>query len=294
MGPVIHGASLPGVAAPGEDRWTRTATGVIVLDGATSVRPDVPHAGDYVDALLDVLTVAVDSPSDTRTAIADAIEVVAANLDLTPGASPSSTVAVLRERGDTVEAAVLGDSTIMLGFTDGTEERLTDNRLWRVAVEDRTTIHERLRNGSGYDDQHDALLRDVQAVELRARNIRNGYWIAEADSLAGHRSLLRRYPRGAVAWAVLATDGAQRGLDHHRVRWADLPGETDAQLRARLDELHRWEAADDPHGRALPRSKRHDDKTLVTWTPGPGPGSVSTFSTGSRARRLRRRAERAA
>lgn len=267
----VHGASLPGAVPPGEDRWARTETGVIVLDGATSSHPDVPPAGDYVDALLDVLTESIDSVADTRVVLADAIGVVTAKLNLSPGSAPSSTVAVLRERGDAIEAAVLGDSTIMLGFTDGVEERLTDDRIADVATDTRAAIRYRLRGGSGYDDRHRELLRAVQAAERDARNTDGGYWIAEANSHAGHHAVARLYPRHAVAWAILATDGAQRGIDHHGVQWADLSGETPTQLRARLDELHRWESTYDPDGQDLTRSKRHDDKTLVTWRPDPGP-----------------------
>jgi len=38
---------------------------------------------------------------------------------------------------------------------------------------------------------------------------------------------------------------------------------TAAALRRVLEDCERWEAEEDPAGRLLPRSKRHDDKTLV-------------------------------
>lgn len=76
----------------------------------------------------------------------------------------------------------------------------------------------------------------------------------------------RRYRRADVTWCVLATDGAQRGFDHLAVAWEDLHHASADELRAMLDTLHRWEADTDPTGTRLPRAKRHDDKTVVTWT----------------------------
>ena len=266
---IVRGASLPGGQPPGQDRWTCTATGVVVLDGATALIPDAPPAEDYVDALLDVLAETIDSAADTRVVLADAIAVVAEKLNLTPGTAPSSTVALLRERGDDIEVAVLGDSTLVVGLADGTEERLTDGRLGRVAADTRELVHSRLREGGGYDERHRELLREIQTAERSARNTDDGYWIAEATSHAGHHAIVRQYPRDTVRWAVLATDGAQRGLDHHGVRWADLPTQASAQLRDLLAEFQRWEDATDPDGSLFPRSKRHDDKTIVTWLPDP-------------------------
>ena len=81
--------------------------------------------------------------------------------------------------------------------------------------------------------------------------------------------ITRQYPRDAVSWCVLATDGAQRDLDHLNVPWASLTAAaSDADLQRTLDDLHRWESESDPHGALLPRSKRHDDKTLVVWQAG--------------------------
>jgi hypothetical protein len=52
--------------------------------------------------------------------------------------------------------------------------------------------------------------------------------------------------------------------DHLHGDWSALPVDAD-HLHRCLEQLHEWEADRDPDGRLLPRSKRHDDKTLVTW-----------------------------
>ncbi len=67
----------------------------------------------------------------------------------------------------------------------------------------------------------------------------------------------------AITWAVLATDGAADLIDHIGPPWHDV-AQADADHLARLlAELHEWETTTDPDGRAMTRSKRHDDKTLV-------------------------------
>ena len=130
----------------------------------------------------------------------------------------------------------------------------------------RREYRSRLRQGCGYDATHRELLTRIQQAERDARNTPGGYWIAEATPAAGAHAIRRTYPVRDVAWCVLATDGAQRGFDHHQVQWTTLHEETSHQLLERLDDLHDWEADHDPDGTELPRAKRHDDKTVVTWS----------------------------
>lgn len=82
-----------------------------------------------------------------------------------PGTGPSSTVAIVRDTGEWIEAAALGDSTVMVGLSDGRTERLTDDRMGQVAVPDREHYRERLQAGTGYDDHHRATLGAIQAAE---------------------------------------------------------------------------------------------------------------------------------
>ena len=262
-----HGASLPGRTPPGQDRWAATSHGLIVLDGATAIDPALPPAEEYVDALLAALCRRVDSAEDLGGLIADAIATVTNELALAPGDAPSSTVAVLRWTADTAETAVLGDSTIMLGTSAGDTIRLCDDRLAAIAAPLRRAYRERLRDGHGYDDVHRKLLVDIQRDERRARNTEGGYWIAEADSHAGHHADVRRYPLTDLEWAVLTTDGAQRVIDHLDISWLNVAAKSDRELADLLRDLHQWEAEHDPDGQQLPRAKRHDDKTLAAWTP---------------------------
>lgn len=263
----VRGACRPGGTPPGQDRWAATERSVIVLDGASAFDPDAGPADDYVDALLAALVDRIDSTEPLPAVLAQAIEHTAETVSDERGSGPSSTVAIIRDTGEEIEAAVLGDSTIVVGLAEGRTERITDDRMSRIAHPQREQYRHRLRIGAGYDEHHRATLQTIQTAERDARNQAAGYWIAETDPAAADHALIHRYPYRAVEWCVLATDGAQRSIDFHGIQWPDLPTMTMEELRAMLDELHRWEADDDPTGALLPRAKRHDDKTLVTWTP---------------------------
>lgn len=270
MAPVtVHGALLPGGSYPGQDRWTATPHGIVVLDGATATAPEVPPAEQYVDTLLDSLATRLGSGRDLPALIAEAITEAADTLGLATGAAPSSTVAILRWSGPTVDAAVLGDSTVVLGIADGGEVRVHDDRLSAVAPAARRAYEKRLSHGYGYDARHRDLMSTIQRSEIEARNREHGYWIAEADPTAGHHARTTQLPHTAVRWGLLATDGAQRGIDHLGPPWADVATSDDSELRTLLDRLHRWEAERDPRGETLPRAKPHDDKTVVVWQPDP-------------------------
>lgn len=265
----VRGACRPGGTPPGQDRWVATERSVIVLDGASAFGPEAAPADAYVDALLAALVDRVDSTEPLPAVLGWAIEQAAEKVSAEPGTGPSSTVAIVRHTSEGIEVAVLGDSTIVVGLAGGHIDRITDDRMSRVAHSEREQYRHRLQTGAGYDEHHRATLQTIQAAERAARNQGAGYWIAETDPVAADHTVIRRYPPRAVEWCVLATDGAQRGIDFHRIPWPDLPTMTTEELSVMLDELHRWEAHDDPTGALLPRAKRHDDRTLVTWTPPP-------------------------
>jgi len=260
----VAGAVLPAGQGPGQDRWIATDTSLVVLDGASAVEPGTPPADAYVDELSATLAAVLADGADTRHALRASIAEVADRLRLAADHSPSSTVLIAQFRGGVAEIAVLGDSTVVVGLRGRRIERLTDDRIARVAPDLRTKYRERLRAGHGFDDTHAALLGDIQRAERAARNRPDGYWIAEADPTAAEHAVVRRYPVDEIEWCVLATDGAQRPYDHRGGDWSALPADAH-QLRHCLDQLHEWEAHCDPDGRLLPRSKRHDDKTLVVW-----------------------------
>ncbi|WP_416564027.1 protein phosphatase 2C domain-containing protein [Nocardia testacea] len=251
-----------------EDRLLIADRGVIVLDGATSHDPAYPSAHSYVDTLGFELLERLPSPCALTDILSAAIESTAAKLQLHPGGrAPSSTVAMVRIETDWVETLVLGDSSVVVGYIDGTHVVISDERLDALGIPESQLYHEHLQAGGGYSSQHFDLLRLLQHEQRQRRNRPDGYWIAEADPAAGYEAIVRRYPMDRVDWVALATDGAAKPLTPLQCPWHEVANLDDRGLAQLLDRCHRWEAHTDPSGRLQPRSKRHDDKTLAIVRP---------------------------
>jgi hypothetical protein len=243
--------------------------GVVLLDGASAFEPVDVSPVTYVQSLGTHITTALQQHDvPIADAVATAIDATTAELHLTPHASPSSTVAVLRVRRDVVDLYVLGDSPIAYGTTrrggGSRTHQLSDDRLARVAVPVRDRYRDRLIAGSGYDDEHRATLAALQRAERRARNTDGGYWIAETNPVAAQHGVVEQVERAEMEWAVVASDGAADPITHTGRDWQEIARSDEERLDALLADLHRWEAEDDADGRVLPRAKRHDDKTLVS------------------------------
>ncbi|MBN9109618.1 MAG: hypothetical protein J0I34_12620 [Pseudonocardia sp.] len=238
--------------------------GVVLLDGASAFEPVDVHPATYARTLGTSITALLHGQPDIpiADAVAEAIRRTTASLNLRAGASPSSTVAILRTNDDVVDFYVLGDSTIHYGVGEQTHQ-LVDDRIEQVAQQERDNYIRRLRAGYGYDDAHRSALADLQGAQRSDRNVEGGYWIAETEPAAAYRGLTRSFKSCRVGWAVLATDGAADVIDHLGLGWAAVAGYKRAELNRLLGQLHAWEAGSDPYGCALPRAKRHDDKTIV-------------------------------
>ncbi|MCA1702786.1 MAG: hypothetical protein LC808_05750 [Actinobacteria bacterium] len=260
----INTAQLPG-PRHSQDRVFITANAAIVLDGATAFASVEVDAGTYADALgrLIVTELRSDDSTDMAEVVSNAIDVVAQRFELRPGHSPSSTVTILRMRDHHADLFVLGDSPLYYG-TAHNLNALVDTRLADLDLPESRYYRDRLRDGSGYDDKHRTLLRRLQEHQRAWRNIDGGYWIAEADPAAAHHAITATLGVHDLSWAVLATDGITNPLTHlGRADWATVAAKSDRQLAGLLTAAHRWERDDDPTGRAFPRAKRHDDKTIA-------------------------------
>jgi hypothetical protein len=265
-GDIVHVATAQHPdAIASDDRIFVTPDAVIMLDGASVFGPtDVPaavYAAQLGSNVRDALT---ENPAaDLSDSLALAIERTANTLNLTTDAAPSSTVAIARVRPDEgIDVLTLGDTQVV------TPQRIIrDDRLNRVAKDKRAAYQARLRAGHGYDDEHRALLRALQNEQRRYRNRPGGYWIAETDPKAARHALRVRLPITSTSWLILATDGAHRPLGHLGLDdWHRLARLDPAALSDLLERCDRWEAEADPDGRALPRAKRHDDKSLAVVT----------------------------
>ena len=234
-----------------------------MLDGASALTPVPVPASEYADKLTRHIAGRLDHPNgDIRAALADAISATAGELDLHPGESPSSTVTILRQTGNYVECLVLGDNLVVLpGHV------ITDDRMSRVGARQREQYRNNLEAGHGYNAEHRAALRELQAEQARHRNQPDGYWIAETDPEAAKHAIVSRHPITSAPWAVLATDGAYKTMTHLGLAdWPCLRDASSDDLAQLIKRCHAWEADDDADGQKLPRAKRHDDKSLAIAT----------------------------
>jgi hypothetical protein len=258
------GVGLDGAARPSEDVVVVLPHAVIVLDGATTLRPDLPSGGWYAAELAGALAGRLTGAPDADLAdlLAASIRALARENRLTPGASPSSTVALLRWTHHRLDALVLGDTPVVAFGARGPEV-LEDNRLANVPR--RGTYRDRLKAGKGYDDDHLLALRTSGQTLDEWRNKEGGFWVAEADPDAAYEAYQASWPLAQVRAVLMATDGVACGVDDYRIfpGWpAVLELAVSRGTRAVLDLVRDAERAD-PDGTRWPRPKPHDDQALV-------------------------------
>ncbi|MFD8498963.1 hypothetical protein [Amycolatopsis sp. NPDC059657] len=232
------GVGLDGRLRPTEDHVLVLPHAVILLDGATQPRPDLPTGGWYAGLLIKELGRTVTVDADLADALALAIETVATDNGLEPRNSPSSTVAIARWTEERVDALVLADSPIVVCGRNGVEV-LFDDRLFS------------LRNNKK--------LRTSKDV-YQLRNADGGFWVAEADPKAAYQAIQRGWRREDVDVVMLASDGVSAGVDEYQLfGWLDVA----AMEPSEVLETVRAAERDDPDGKRWPRSKIHDDQALA-------------------------------
>lgn len=259
------GVGPDGTVRPSEDVVAVLPNAVVLLDGATSLRPELPGGGWYASRLLGQLTGRLTGYPDADLAdlLAASIRALAREAGLVPGESPSSTVAVLRWNASKVEGLVLADSPIVAVTADGPQV-LADDRLARLPRRP-GSYRKRLRDGAGYGEDHLAALRTSATAVGRLRNTEGGFWVAEADPDAAYEARRASWPRAEVRRVLLASDGVACGVDDYGIfpDWSavlDLAVANGAE--AVLDAVRAAEE-DDPHGTRWPRPKPHDDQALA-------------------------------
>ncbi|MFJ8815886.1 hypothetical protein [Amycolatopsis thermoflava] len=242
------------------DKIFVTPHAVILLDGASAFVPVPVPASAYADYLGRFLADALtsDPAADLQEILAEGIKATAAHYDLRAGASPSSTVTIARERDEHLDLLLLGDNTVILPGG----EILTDDRIDRLDLEPRRKYRERLAAGHGYDDEHKALLRELQIQQAQYRNKPGGYWIAETDPSAALHALTSARQVDGTPRIALATDGAYNTMEYLGLVSA-LETLRQTSLDHVLSQCQHWEEDLDPNAHLLPRAKRHDDKALI-------------------------------
>jgi hypothetical protein len=225
---------------------------VVVLDGATKgagLDTGCIHSvGWLVRRLAGELAqrLSLELETSLTDLLADAIKSTCAahagTCDLDNPDSPSSTVAILRTHGDTVDWLVLADSPILLDLNGEIEVILDD----------------RIANLPAYT---------YEAVRA-LRNSPEGFWVASTRPDAAHEAVTGSAPLSAVRRAAVFSDGGSRLTEWFGL--LDWPGLLDLLGEEGPTELIRLtreaEATLTEERRAVLRGKHHDDATAVLVT----------------------------
>jgi hypothetical protein len=200
---------------------------------------------------------------DLRDTLADSItwfrDLHASTCEIHDLAHPSATILILRETQRGCDYLVLGDSTLVLDGPTGikavSDRRLQDN----IAP----SLRARLQHLGRDSAEHGAARAELLAAERAGRNTDGGYWIAATDPQAAHHALTGHLAPNEIHSALLLTDGASVLVDRFAtIDWKDLLVIT--RTEGPVGVIERVRAAeDDPAIATLPRSKLHDDATIV-------------------------------
>jgi hypothetical protein len=258
------GVGLDGAVRPSEDVVVVLSNAVVLLDGATSLDPTLASGGWYASRLAGELSgrLAGYPDMDLADLLAGAIKSVARDHGLTPGHSPSSTVALLRWTDTIIEGLVLADSPIV-AFTPDGPSVLADTRIEEMPRG--AGYRDRLKIGGGYGENHVVALRKAVTATSRHRNVEGGFWVAEADPDAAHHAERATWPRHGTTTVLMASDGVTCGLETYGVfeNWQALRDiAVNVSPEAVLDQVRAAELSD-PDGTRWPRPKPHDDQALV-------------------------------
>lgn len=222
-----------------------------VLDGATA--PDGVDSGCIHDVrwlvrhlaagiARRVVLSSAPLPDLLAGAIRETADAHSATCDLSNPDSPSSTVSIVRVRGDVADYLTLADSPIVIRGADHALTPATDDRL------------EHLPGGRPYSLE---LVRSL-------RNQPGGFWVASTDPGAAYRAVAGSRPFGAGTEVGIFTDGVSRLVESYGYEWEHVfsimetsgPGGVIALVRAA--ELER----------PLRGAKQHDDATAVLMADG--------------------------
>ncbi|WP_346120964.1 protein phosphatase 2C domain-containing protein [Micromonospora coerulea] len=243
-------ATAPGSDRPNEDHIIVGAGHAIVLDGVTQL-PDLDtgcvHGPAWLvrelgDCLARALT--AGPTVSLELILATAIDQMrgrhAGRCDLSNPHSPSSTVAMVRARGEQVDYLVLCDSSVVFENVDGL-----------------TVVH---------DDRTDTLPAYDRHTVGRLRNRPGGFWVASTDPAAAAEAVTGSVARSGLRRLLLCTDGISRLTEFFQFGWTDVFRIAERSgPRAVIDAVRRYET-DRPDllvrvGRGP--VKRHDDATLA-------------------------------
>jgi hypothetical protein len=242
-------ATEPSPGRPNEDHLLLSAGFVILLDGVTPI-PGLDsgcmHGPRWLVRMLGghlAEAMSVDETAGLDQLLADAIDAVCRRhvhtCDLANPNSPSSTVAMVRERAGHLDYLVLCDSAVV--FEDpGGIVAINDDRTGTLPAYDRDSVA-RLRNRPG------------------------GFWVASTAPEAAGEAVTGTVRLDGLVRLLLCTDGVSRLVDFFGRSWPEVFELVEERgPRAVIDAVRACEIRY-PDRLAHPgrRVKQHDDATLA-------------------------------
>lgn len=263
----IEAATLAG-GDNNQDRYAYGDGWAFVLDGASSFGEHHPlhDGGWYAERLKRALVHELSSHNERETPqlVSRAIHKASSGHDeRNEGACPTSTIVLTRWDKEEIELYALGDSyAATLSPTGKVMNLIQDSRIDEFGREIRKAYKRRLLQGSGFDEIHRGLLEELQSAQGKARNTPGGYWIAGAVPQASQQGFSIKTKLVSGGCVLLFTDGLTCSQTPEMVIQAASEA---AQLEGYIQRLQLIEEQD-WNGMQIPRSKRHDDKTIVKIT----------------------------
>jgi hypothetical protein len=249
-----------------EDWATATPDMLVVLDGATA-RIDtgcIHGIAWYANKLGGAIVAeAADHHRSLRDVLATAIRDVAAmhrQCDLAHPGTPSAAVGILRRRKGILDLLALADVTIVLRKSHGNVVAMTDDRVDKVAVEER---RQALSLDPG-DPARELAMNAMKRAQLAVRNRPGGFFVAAADPGVADHAFVDSLQLSDLTEAAILSDGAAIGVRKMGLMtWEELmrclAGSGPESLIRKVREAERT----DPTLHRWPRTKASDDATVA-------------------------------
>ncbi|MFD5083925.1 hypothetical protein ACFVYP_34205 [Kitasatospora sp. NPDC058201] len=243
------------VPAPGGVTEAVVVTGptfVLVLDGATATGAATGCAHDvawYVRQLAGLLRARLLSPGSPclreilRTALTSLVEEHGQSCDMANADSPSSTVAVVRERDGVLDVLVLGHSPVALQRSNGAIEVIVDDR-------------------AAYLDSY-----TEKAVSGFRNNAAGGFWVAGAKPEAADHALTASIPLSRIQQVAVLSEGAAHLPERYGWSWPRFMAELSESGPGRIIAATREAEAGTAPGAF--RGRANDTAAAVLCRPSP-------------------------
>ncbi len=242
-------ATASSIDRPNEDYLVLSSGFAVVLDGVTQL-PGLDsgclHGPRWFVRMLGghlAQALSTDEVTALDQVLAGAIEAVrdchAHTCDLTNPDSPSSTVAIVRDRNGYLDYLVLCDSALVFENASGLVA-ITDDRTATLPAYDRDSVA-RLRNQPG------------------------GFWVASTAPEAAAQAVTGTMPASELLHLLLCTDGVSRLVDFFGWNWREVLELVEQKgPNAAIEAVRRCEVEEPGQlARMGRRIKQHDDATLV-------------------------------